>query len=139
MKASHERSYKLESMKSHSFLIFIIIFVIYSLTISYVRAEITEKEIGVPLYPGSRQIPSCVPAKTDQNNSSFRNITLITSDSFKKVLTFYQEKLGKFSTSRSQFSSKSALWNESTPKGYRIVTLMEAEEGTKITITKRIW
>ncbi len=48
MKVSYERSYKLERMKSHSFLIFIIIFVIYSLTISYVRAEITEKEIGVP-------------------------------------------------------------------------------------------
>jgi len=139
MKASHERSYKLESMKSHSFLIVIIIFAICSLTVSYAKAEITEKEIGVPLYPGSRQIPSCVPVKTDQNNSSFRNITLITSDSFKKVLTFYQEKLGKFSTSKSQFFAKSALWNESTPKGYRIVTLMEAEEGTKITITKRIW
>jgi len=139
MKASHERSYKLESMKSHSFLIVIIIFVICSLTVSYVKAEITEKEIGVPLYPGSRQIPSCVPVKTDQNNSSFRNITLITSDSFKKVLTFYQAKLGKFSTSKSQSFARSAFWNESTMKGYRIVTLIEAEEGTKITITKRIW
>lgn len=139
MKTSHERSYKLESVKSHSLLIVIIIFAICSFTASYAKAETTEKEIGVPLYPGSRQIPSCVPVKTDQNNSSFRNITLITSDSFKKVLTFYQEKLGKFSSSKSQFSAKSALWNESTPKGYRIVTLMEAEEGTKITITKRIW
>jgi hypothetical protein len=38
-----------------------------------------------------------------------------------------------------QSSTKSALWNESTPKGYRIVSLAETQEGTKITITKRIW
>lgn len=98
-----------------------------------------EKDIGIPLYPGSKQIPRCVSIKADQNFNSFQNITLITSDSFKKVLTFYQAKLGKFSTSKSQSFARSAFWNESTMKGYRIVTLIEAEEGTKITITKRIW
>ncbi len=137
MKVSYERSYKLERMKSHSFLIFIIIFVIYSLTISYVRAEITEKEIGVPLYPD--QGKSRVAFRQKQIKITLRFETSHSLlEQLQKVLTFYQEKLGKFSTSRSQFSSKSALWNES-PQKVRIVTLMEAEEGTKITITKRIW
>ena len=135
----NKKSYAIESMKRHSSLGLIIIFIISSLTISYAQAEMIEKDIGLPLYPGSKQIPSCVPIRADQNQPSFRNITLITSDSFKKVLAFYQEKLGKFSTSKSQTSAKSALWNESTSKGYRIVTLMEAEEGTKITITRRTW
>jgi hypothetical protein len=97
------------------------------------------QDMGIPWYPGSKQIPSCVPIGMDKNHLSFQNINLITSDSFKKVLVFYQEKLGKFSTSKSQASTKSALWNESTPKGYRIITLVETEEGTKITITKRTW
>lgn len=110
-----------------------------SLTIAYALAEMVEKEIGIPFYPGSKQIPSCAPIRADQDNLSFRNITLITSDSFKKVLTFYQKKLGRFSTSKSQALTKSALWNETTTKGYRIVTLIEAEEGTKITLTKRTW
>ncbi len=126
-------------MKKHPILSVIVILITSSCAIFYAHAEMAENDIGVPLYPGSRQIPSCVPSKTDQNYSSFRSITLITSDSFKKVLIFYQEKLGKFSTSKSQAFARSAFWNESTMKGYRIVTLIEAEEGTKITITKRIW
>jgi hypothetical protein len=103
------------------------------------QAETAENNIGIPFYPGSKQIPNCAPLETNKNPQSFRNISLITSDNFKKVLVFYQEKLGKFSISKSQSSTKSALWNESTPKGYRIITLVETEEGTKITITKRIW
>ena len=103
------------------------------------QAETIETDIGLPLYPGSKEIPDYIPVRTGQNHSSFQNITFITSDSFKKVLAFYQERLGKFSTSKPQTSAKSALWSESTAKGYRIVTLIEAEEGTKITITARTW
>jgi hypothetical protein len=120
-------------------LIALFLFVSAALNITPVQAEIIEKDVGIPFYPGSKQIPDCVPLETDKNHQSFRNISLITSDNFKKVLAFYQEKLGKFPISKSQASTKSALWNESTPKGYRIVTLVETQEGTKITITKRIW
>lgn len=104
-----------------------------------VHAEITEKDIGIPFYPGSRQIPNCDPLVTEKNYQSFLNINFITSDSFKKVLVFYQEKLGKFSIFKSHASVKSALWTESVPKGYRIVNLVETHEGTRITITKRNW
>ena len=141
-RGSHKYLYSVESMKRHSTLgaiSIIVLFMMASLPISHVHAEMVEQDIGIPWYPGSKQIPSCVPIGTDKNHLSFRNINLITSDSFKKVLVFYQEKLGKFSTSKSQASTKSALWNESTPKGYRIITLVETEEGTKITITKRTW
>lgn len=115
------------------------IFILTAITILHAQPEALEKEVGIPFYPGSRQIPNCAPMDVDKEPKSFRNISLISSDSFKKVLLFYQEKLGKFSTSKSQSSTKSALWNESTPKGYRIVSLLETHEGTKITITKRIW
>jgi len=141
-RGSHKYLYSVESMKRHSTLgaiTIIVLFIMTSLPISHVHAEMVEQDIGLPWYPGSKQIPSCVPIGTDKNHLSFQNINLITSDSFKKVLVFYQEKLGKFSTSKSQASTKSALWNESTPKGYRIITLVETEEGTKITITKRTW
>jgi hypothetical protein len=120
-------------------LIALFLFISVALTITTVLAEIIEKDVGIPFYPGSKQTPNCVPLETDKNHQSFLNINLISSDNFKKVLAYYQEKLGKFSISKSQSSTKSALWNESTPKGYRIVTLVETQEGTKITITKRIW
>jgi len=121
--------------------VLIALFLIISaaLTITTVQAEIIEKDVGIPFYPGSKQTPNCVPLETDKNHQSFLNINLISSDNFKKVLAYYQEKLGKFSISKSQSSTKSAMWNESSPKGYRIVTLVETQEGTKITITKRIW
>lgn len=141
-RGSHKYLYSVESMKRHSTLgtITILLLVIMAhLLISHVYAEMVEQEIGIPWYPGSKQIPSFVPTGTDKDQLSFRNINLITPDSFKKVLVFYQEKLGKFSTSKSQASTKSALWNESTPKGYRIITLVETEDGTRITITKRTW
>jgi hypothetical protein len=141
-RASHKNLYSAETMKRHSTfgaIITLFLFIIISLPISHVQAEMVEQDIGIPWYPGSRQIPSCAPIGTDKNHPSFRNINLITPDSFKKVLFFYQEKIGKFSISKSQASTKSALWNESTPKGYRIITLVETEEGTKITITKRTW
>ncbi|HOD79055.1 MAG: hypothetical protein KBH86_01485 [Syntrophorhabdus sp.] len=128
-----------KNIKAPSILGIIIIFVIFSLTIPQIQAETIETDIGLPLYPGSKEIPDYIPVRTGQNHSSFQNITFITSDSFKKVLAFYQERLGKFSTSKPQTSAKSALWSESTAKGYRIVTLIEAEEGTKITITARTW
>jgi hypothetical protein len=120
-------------------LIALFLFISDSLTITSVQAQIIEKDVGIPFYPGSKQTPNCVPFDTDKNHQSFLNINLISSDNFKKVLAYYQEKLGKFSISKSQSSTKSALWNESSPKGYRIVTLVETQEGTKITITKRIW
>jgi hypothetical protein len=120
-------------------LIALFLFVSTILTITPLQAEGIEKDVGIPFYPGSKQIPNCVPLETDRSHQTFQNINLITSDNFKKVLAFYQEKLGKFPISKSQASTKSALWNESTPKGYRIVTLVETQEGTKITITKRIW
>jgi hypothetical protein len=120
-------------------LIALFLFISAALTITTVQAEIIEKDVGIPFYPGSKQTPNCLPLETDKNHQSFLNINLISSDNFKKVLAYYQEKLGKFSISKSQASTKSALWNESSPKGYRIVTLVETQEGTKITITKRIW
>jgi hypothetical protein len=120
-------------------LIALFLFISVALTITTVLAEIIEKDVGIPFYPGSKQTPNCVPLETEKNHQSFLNINLISSDNFKKVLAYYQEKPGKFSISKSQSSTKSALWNESTPKGYRIVTLVETQEGTKITITKRIW
>lgn len=116
-----------------------IFFILAALAILPAQAEVMEKEVGIPFYPGSQQIQNCVPLEAEKNKKSFHNVNLITSDSFKKVLAFYQEKLGKFSISKSQVSAKSALWNESTPKGYRIVNLVETQEGTRITITKRIW
>jgi len=134
-----KKSSMVKNLTKHPAFFIIIIVAIYYLPISGVKADMHEKDIGIPLYPGSKQIPSCVSTKAGQNLISFQNITLITSDSFKKVLTFYQEKLGRFSTSKSQAFAKSAFWSESTAKGYRIVTLLEAGEGTKITITKRIW
>ena len=114
-------------------------FIVTALTILPAQAEVDEKDAGIPFYPGSKQVANCIPLETDKAPQSFVNINLITSDNFKKVLVFYQEKLGKFSISKSQSSTKSAWWNESTPKGYRIVTIVETEEGTKITISKRIW
>ena len=115
------------------------LFIATLITTDLLQAEGIEKDLGIPFYPGSKQTPNCAPLETDKNHQSFRNVNLITSDSFKKVLAFYQDKLGKFSIFKSQSSTKSALWNESTPKGYRIVSLAETQEGTKITITKRIW
>jgi biopolymer transport protein ExbD len=120
-------------------LIALFLFIATLITTDLLQAEGIEKDLGIPFYPGSKQTPNCVPLETDKNHQSFLNINLISSDNFKKVLAYYQEKLGKFSISKSQSSTKSALWNESTPKGYRIVTLVETQEGTKITITKRIW
>lgn len=115
------------------------IFISTAMTTLHGQADLLEKDMGIPFYPGSRQIPNCDPVDMDKNQQSFFNISFTTSDSFKKVLSFYQEKLGKFSIFKSQSFTKSAMWNESTPKGYRIVTLVETQDGTKITITKRVW
>ena len=120
-------------------LIALFLFMTTLITTDLLQAEGIEKDLGIPFYPGSKQTPNYVPLETDTNHQSFLNINLISSDNFKKVLAFYQDKLGKFSIFKSQSSTKSALWNESTPKGYRIVTLVETQEGTKITISKRIW
>jgi hypothetical protein len=103
------------------------------------HAEEIEKDLGIPFYPGSRQDTNYAPLGVDKGGQSFRNINLITPDNFSKVLAFYQGRLGKFSIFKSQTSAKSALWNESNPQGYRILTLVGTQEGTKITITKRTW
>jgi hypothetical protein len=137
-----KKHHKPESMRNYCTLCILMVqifFISTALAVLPAQAEVIEKDVGIPFYPGSQQIQNCVPLEAEQNHKSFRNINLVTSDGFKKVLAFYQEKLGKFSISKSQASAKSALWNESTPKGYRIVTLVESQEGTKITITKRIW
>lgn len=115
------------------------IFISIAMTTLLAQVDLLEKDMGIPFYPGSRLIPGTGPLETDKNPQSFLNISFITSDNFKKVLSFYQEKLGKFSIFKSQSLTKSAMWNESTHKGYRIVTLVETEDGTKITITKRVW
>lgn len=120
-------------------LISLSLFTLITLANNPVRAEMGENDTGIPFYPGSIQVPDGVPLSTDRSLQSFLNINLVTQDTFKKVLLFYQERLGRFSIFKSQASPKSALWNESSPKGYRIVTLVETQEGTKITITKRNW
>ena len=135
----HHKPGSIRKYHTLSILIAQVFFIATALAILPAQAEVIEKDVGIPFYPGSQKIQNCVPLETEQNHKSFRNINLVTSDSFKKVLAFYQEKLGKFSISKSQASAKSALWNESSPKGYRIVTLVETQEGTKITISKRIW
>jgi hypothetical protein len=130
------------NMQRFSLCIFIaqVVFISTVITILPAQAQMLDKDMGgVPFYPGSRQIPNYTSVKADKNPQSFQNINLATSDGFKRVLNFYQEKLGKFSISKSQSVTKSAMWNESTPKGYRIVTLLETEEGTLITITRRVW
>lgn len=105
------------------------------------RAEdrTTAPAVIIPFYPGASLIPSHASSKENINGGAFQNVNLFVSEGFKKVLTYYQDKLGKFSIFGSHGSGRSALWHDSNNKGYRIVTLRETREGTAITITTRIW
>lgn len=115
------------------------LFVSMVLCVLSATAEVTEQELGIPFYPSAKPVPGIVPSESVRNGQLFLNINLISPDSFRKVLLFYEERMGKFSIFKSQATAKSALWYESTPKGYRIITLVETNEGTKITLSRRIW
>ena len=143
--SQHRKKIEMMALKTikytPAFCVFILQTIIILAVMTNVHAQngVFEKEVGIPFYPGSRQIPNYGAPDLDKDPQSFLNISLITPDSFKKVLTFYQDKLGKFSIFKSQTLTKSAIWNESTPRGYRIVTLVESENGTRITISRRVW
>lgn len=146
MKASHhKKQIKMMAMKTMKYtptlcILFLqTIFILTAMTNVHAQNGSLEKEVGIPFYPGSKQIPNYGALDLDKDPQSFLNISLITPDSFKKVLIFYQDKIGKFSIFKSQSLTKSAIWNESTPRGYRIVTIVESENGTKITISRRVW
>jgi hypothetical protein len=94
-----------------------------------------DMDIGLPMYPGAKQDPANPPV----NAPHMKNLHLLTSDPFQKVLDWYTQKLGKF-TVDPQKGGTQALWDKKTPDGVVMtvtVTNIKVPPGqTKIVMTK---
>jgi hypothetical protein len=70
-------------------------------------------DIGLPMYPGAKVNPAYSPINAPQ----MKNIHILTSDPFEKVVAWYTQKLGKFDIDR-QKKGTQALWNKEAPDGF---------------------
>jgi hypothetical protein len=93
------------------------------------------KIAGLQYYPGAKEDP----ANPAINVPHMQNVHLLTGDSFEKVLTWYTQKIGKF-TDASSSKGKQSLWrNEPKEGGFMTVTIstIEVPPGqVRITMTK---
>jgi hypothetical protein len=67
---------------------------------------------GFHMYPGTKQDPAIPPV----NVPHVKNIYILTSGPFEKVVEWYSQKLGKFQVEH-QKDGKQALWDKMTPEG----------------------
>lgn len=92
-------------------------------------------DIGLPMYPGATVNPAYPPI----NESHTKNIHILTSDPFEKVVAWYTKKLGKFDIDR-QKKGTQAMWDKETNDGFFITVIisnMNAPAGkVEITMTK---
>ena len=73
-----------------------------------------DQGIGLPIYPGAKQDPEHPPI----NTPNFKNIHVLTSDPFDKVVKWYSQKLGEFDVDETPKKGKTqALWNKETGDG----------------------
>jgi hypothetical protein len=98
---------------------FLVLFtVVFSMGIGSGNAA-DNKIPGLQYYPGAVEDP----ANPAINAPQMQNVHLLTSDPYEKVLTWYSQKLGKF-TDASSPKGKQALWREEPKEGgFKTVTI----------------
>ncbi len=90
------------------------------------KPNISEAELGVPIYPGATQqegTGSISFQGSDQKSGSFGGAAFTTTDAFEKVVDFYKQRLG----------SKASVW-ETTDQGKRSAVLSVTLENSSRTI-----
>lgn len=93
------------------------------------------QDMGLPIYPGAKQDPANPPI----NAPHMKNLHILSSDPFEKVLDWYSQKLGKFTTDP-QKGGIQALWSKKNNDGVvmtvTISNINSPPGQTKITMTK---
>lgn len=82
-------------------------------TESKATAAVGDQDLGLPVYPGATQDPEYPPI----NAPHLKNLHILTSDPFDKVVEWYSQKLGPFDIDKQQKGSQ-AMWNKETPDGF---------------------
>ena len=80
---------------------------------SKATAAVGDQGLGLPLYPGATQDPEYPPI----NAPHMKNLHILTSDPFDKVVEWYSQKLGPFDIDKQQGGSQ-AMWNKETQDGF---------------------
>lgn len=80
---------------------------------SKATAAVGDLGLGFPIYPGATQDPEYPPI----NEPQIKNLHVLTSDPFDKVVEWYSQKLGPFDIDNQKEGSQ-ALWNKETPDGF---------------------
>ncbi len=92
-------------------------------------------DMGFPMYPGAKVNPAFPPISAPH----MKNIHILTSDPFEKVVAWYSQKLGKFDIDR-QKKGTQALWNKETDDGnfmtVTISNILSPAGQVEITMTK---
>ena len=92
-------------------------------------------DIGLPMYPGAKVNPASPPI----NAPHMKNLHILSSDPFQKVLDWYTQKLGKFMIDP-QKGGTQALWSKETKDGVVMtvtISNISAPAGqVEITMTK---
>jgi hypothetical protein len=57
------------------------------------EVQVSEKELGIPFYPGAKAVHTGQMTQTGEDQGEFIQVYLTTPDSVDKVKAFYQEKL----------------------------------------------
>ena len=80
---------------------------------SKATAAVGDQGLGLPLYPGATQDPEYPPI----NAPHIKNLHILTSDPFDKVVEWYSQKLGPFDIDKQKGGSQ-AMWNKKTQDGF---------------------
>src|SRR3972149_11227277 len=76
--------------------------------VDWANAAPSEKDLGLPIYPGTKPDPKYPSLDKPQ----LKNIHLLTSDPFDKVVEWYRQKLGRFRVTKTPNRGNHALWRE---------------------------
>lgn len=104
-------------------------------TVDTEKKTITEKELGVPVYPGATvEVTGGFEGKTNDQESMHQTV-LTSSDDFEKVYNFYTSHLKKIETSMNQQGGEEnmAMFTVKSSQGEPITVHVMADKQKKVT------
>lgn len=100
--------------------------------------EPTEKDLGVPIYPGAEFVPGSggtATATSEGETAVYAGGEWTTEDDFEEVVDWYNKKLGQSALVTSEGGTKSAVWLVGGETEKNITTVSVEEEGGKVKIS----
>lgn len=94
------------------------------------------QDLGFPIYPGAKQDPESPPV----NAPHLKNLHILTSDPFEKVVAWYSQKFGPFDIDKQKGGSQ-AMWHKETKDGFFMnitITTISAPAGKVVVVLNKM-